>query len=137
MNREYLFRGLDVNSGEWVYGNLLLRRDSAYIESGRPHAEYDEVYQEIEVNPGTVGQYTGLNDKNRVKIFEGDILDKYWLFGKEETMNNVVYFGEEFDREADQRYLGWFCNGPLPENNTLSSVIGNVHQHKELLGVAK
>ena len=67
MNREILFRGKRVDGKGWVYGY--------YVEDGKQflivnpkNDSYDEV------NPSTLGQFTGLTDKNGTKIFEGDLV---------------------------------------------------------------
>lgn len=74
MNREILFRGKSVETNEWVYGSYILEKygNTPYI----CYFEYGTFVniKQVEVIPETVGEFTGMTDKNGTKIFEGDIV---------------------------------------------------------------
>lgn len=121
--REYLFRGKMIANGKWSEGNLLVTKQGCCIT---PDATVLGSYGAVD--PETVGQYTGLTDKNGTKIFEGDIV-KYG-----DTVHNVVF---------EQRNVTAYFGLVYSTLETLSfgyyqdlkqiEVIGNIYDNHELV----
>lgn len=134
---EVLFRGRPNDGSCGVFGDLIHRRICKYdIVVIRTEDSGFDNYNEYEVFPETVGQYTGLTDKNGQKIFEGDIFRE--LDGGMDNIPRMVCW--------DERHLKWKC--PLVKKhwaygyNDCSlwmihgekiEVIGNIHDNSELL----
>ena len=147
--REILFRGKRIDNGNWVEGGLIsgvftaLGQDIKYILCP-DKADYDcfEDFSEengiFEVIHETVGQYTGLTDKNGTKIFEGDIV-RLKRFGNIECgkiVFNTNTAGFEFWHEVT---VGAYGEKSTRKENLCAfavavvEVIGNIHDNPELL----
>ena len=121
--REIMFRGKNIDNGEWTYGELLTLKDVK---------ETLYIYGKAKINPKTVGQYTGVTDDNGEKIFEGDIL-RFSYTGKYmgvDGVANVVFqngkFGVLWGNRKELVCLDGFAN-------TKMEVIGNIYDNPELL----
>lgn len=131
--REIKFRGKDISTGEWRYGSYIYQPvfASAFPQDGRtpPKETATRIYMPetfesdpkiCSVDPASVGQYTGLRDKNGVEIYEGDIL---------RTMHGVyeVVFesGAYRIKKGSLRFI--LVDGSCYE------AVGNVHDAPELM----
>lgn len=114
--REIKFRGKRLDNGEWVYGDLHIRTPFPHI-----HSEID--YGKANIDPHTIGQFTGLHDKNGKEIYEGDIV-RYDMGGECEVSYCIGGGFAGFDLSPA------FHNGHQLKD---VEVIGNIHDNPELL----
>lgn len=126
--REILFRGKRTDCGEWLEGNLVQPFRGNQLSSCGIMPKDPKAYCR-RVIPETVGQFTGLTDKNGVKIFEGDVVERV-SDGEQAVISWLKYsacFGLSFD--------GWCCGFDDYDDNLPSDfeVIGNIHDDPGLL----
>ena len=128
MKREIFFRGARMEDGKFVYGSLVFVKENDKSENELPHIVISygpDTFDWFEVEPGTVGQYTGIDDREGDKIFEGDI----FKIGAEDNIYTV-----KFDYGCFLAYEDDVQAGILAELSTMFiKKIGNIHDNKELL----
>jgi len=120
--REYKFRGRRIDNGEWVHGYLI---EDRYIVG--PVVEWTEDYFNTEfwlkVDPETVGQYTGLKDRNGKEIYEGDILEIGYYRYKVEFSEGCFGARDGYGFSPFRNSI-WGMGGVI---------LGNVFEHPHLL----
>lgn len=149
MKREILFRGKRVDNGEWAYGRGLLQckdelenetvaifedivKSEKYIKK---EGRYTLYY--VPVKAETLGQYTGLKDKNGKKIFEGDILE--YIGKREDNMNKVYHRKVVFHKgmfsllSEELPVYTALKDHCMEDGRSAWCVIGNIHDNPELM----
>ena len=134
--REILFRGKSIDSGAWVYGDLL-----RYAETAQIWYETDDGKWNCLVDPATVGQYTGFQDRRGKKIFDGDLINYAYEPGN-------GFWNAVQDYLIEWREFGFYMQGIIGTNKyaclcgylcsipwapDLVEVIGNRWDNPELL----
>lgn len=124
--REIKFRGKRLDNGEWLYGSLVILNGRYFI--------FDDANRH-EVDPTTVGEFTGLKDKNGKEIYEGDVIRSPLSEDKTRPhrifyhTGNAAFMGALVDRKElcylrlDQDWIYKFGK----------EVIGNIHDNPELI----
>lgn len=132
MNREILFRGKDILKEEWVYGDLVKTKNFVAIK--KTNGDY---FRPTQVSPNTVGQYTGLKDKDGREIYEGDILQ--YIGKRKDNMNKVyrrkVVFHEGMFALLSKELQAYSAlkHHCMEDGRFAWRVIGNVHDNPELM----
>lgn len=143
--REILFRGKRTDNGRWVEGYLIADTEFA----GKPYYHTYIVNHKspsgcfggdifIEVLPETVSQYTGLTDKNGMKIFEGDIInfvDELYIVQRECDTPGGYWAenGHILKRIGWTDYISFTDAIDNYENECQIFIVGNIHDNPELL----
>ncbi|TQR29412.1 YopX family protein [Brevibacillus brevis] len=147
--REIKYRGKRIDNGEWVYGLPTFNRDCTGIDK----IEVPELSGGIckLVDPVTVGQFTGLQDKNGREIYEGDIIQgTTYLYGHQlKTGRQFDYLGVvEWGTQADvglcwqvsNKQGSWELRQTVHRNDIdycTGDIIGNIYENPEFLEANK
>ena len=120
MNREIKFRAKDHTNNHWLYGNLATDKTGLYVILPiQDWGKGDTVFEE------TIGQFTGLYDRNQKPIYEGDIVQ--W----EECVADYTFITQKSEVFYSENSASF---EPLNEFDYCDfEVIGNIHDNKELL----
>lgn len=135
--REIKFRGKRLDNTAWVYGDLRQENSGRVIimtnlSTWKDNGDVIDPYGErIDVKPDTVGQYTGLKDRNGKDVWEGDLL---------RTPEGDIMVAEWIDAQIITRCVRPY--NPRYKNSLtfaypVSVVIGNIHDNPELLEEGK
>ena len=127
--RNIKFRGKTgtTEGKKWVYGYLY--KIKSFFSEDYQYFIKNEHLQETSVDEDSIGQYTGLHDKNEKEIYEGDIVkvftNKEWRIGK------IIYEHSEFTIDVTNNKDLKYGRTSIIEN--LTEVIGNIYDNPELL----
>ena len=136
-----LYRGKRKDNGEWVFGSLYKQTEfygdpcvEWYIITSTESLEYDQALEYHEVDPETVGEFTGMTDKNHKKIFEGDIVQTIKTEFKPPRKYKKpfqVHYNSDFPITVEEYY------SPFEHftEKVAYEVVGNTHDNPELLEV--
>lgn len=150
--RTIKFRGKRYGDGDWVYGNLyqgtkegeqysIILDDAGYHIPPQDDRDLAIAFAENEVNvvlPGTVGQFTGLCDKNGKDIYEGDIVARECRYYGTRRLPSYSFlkFGEVRFQQCDCRFVMSFSDCELDLCNHYAAdieVAGNIYDNPELM----
>lgn len=136
MKREIKFGGKSIYDVEWLYGSLIKIEEDRYaiipdlndIEIGNSIGIY-------EVDPITIGQFTGLRDKNGIEIYEGDII----RWRRDGKLYLVKFYAGMFYASVEELNKGVYGGIPLhaltvdEEDEYKCEVCGNIYDNPDLL----
>lgn len=137
MKREIKFRGKRLDNGEWVIGLLVKMWGEWHI------IDWDDENTAYPVHPDTIGQFTGVKDKNGTRIFEGDVIECLDIFDdpirhRVEFRPEKGYFalflikgGDPWAIKVGNPDVGYICQSDI--DRWSKYIVGNIHDNPELL----
>ena len=138
--RKIKFRGKRTDNGEWIYGDLIQNVDCVKIREQEKDVKH--IAKSFEIDPETIGQYTGLTDKNGTMIWEGDIV-KATVSYNNAFQDRVDVKTNIYEIKYHEKYCYFYLarkqnnllfDGNWSYNLKEIEVIGNIHDNsKELL----
>lgn len=125
--RTIKFRGYNAKNKEWLHGCYLINRGEHFI---CPDGEQplDKTWEDFQIDPETLGQFTGLHDKNGKEIYEGDIIK--FLFHGLFYRGTIIYKDAKF---VMKKIYGDGYMFPQDYGEKHIEIIGNIHDDKSLI----
>ena len=123
--REILFRGKRVDNGEWIEGSFLPGNERQTLHPCIfVYLPETQSFECFDIDIDTLGEYTGLMDRNATRIFEGDVIkdDKH------------LYLIEWYASDFDAGFWPFICSANCRAVRSCNcEIIGNIHDNPELL----
>ena len=137
--REVKYRGRRLDNGAWEYGDLIENQGRNFIYHATSETTIEDnddgriVVAAVEVDHNTVGQYTGLKDRNGKKIYEGDIVTEIDIVIAQNRRRYQVVFETGAIRIDGLILARYYDNDDRLAKRYIVEVIGNIHDNPELL----
>lgn len=143
MTRQIKFRGKRLKDGEWIYGDLVENQGRFFIYHAASETTIEDnddckiAVSAVEVNPATVGQFTGLLDSNGKEIYEGDIITVKGRYPRVVLWDKMMWALMPTEYYHDEVF--WVMNLQHPgvdwweEFADEFEIIGNIHDNPSLI----